>query len=235
VTLDQICRTAASLKARWPRLQLGFSFIVMWSGTEQISAPTIGNVGEMALAAGLARAHGFDYISFKPMLVRNEERAEIVNIGRLPDAPRALVPAPVVDQIRTGLRHAEAMEGASFRVVPSKNLLAMLQESGFERCRQQPRECHMQHFRQVLAPSGIFSCPAHRGNERTRIGDGTAYCGPDGFSAVVAATQAQIQRLNAAVECREVTCIDNDTNWWIEDLIESGEALTPGVAADLFL
>jgi hypothetical protein len=235
VTLDHICRTAASIKARWPRLQLGFSFIVMWSGLGQISAPATGNVGEMALAAGLAKAHGFDYISFKPMLVRNEERAEIVNIGRLPDAPRPLVPAPVVDQIRTGLRQAEAMEGATFRVVPSKNLLAMLQESGFERCRQQPRECHMQHFRQVLAPSGIFSCPAHRGNERTRIGDGAGYSGMDGFPAIVAATQAQIQRLNAAVECREITCIYNDTNWWIEDLIESGEALTPGAAADLFL
>jgi hypothetical protein len=193
------------------------------------------NAGEMALAAGLAKAHGFDYISFKPMLVRNEERAEIVNVGRLPDNPRPLVPAPVVEQIRMGLRQAEAIGGASFRVVPSKNLVAMLQESGFERCRQQPRECHMQHFRQVLTPSGIFACPAHRGNQRTRVGDRIAYCIAAGFAGAFATTQAQIQRFDAAAECREVTCIYNDTNWWIEDLIESGEELTPGVAADLFL
>lgn len=235
VTLDSICRTAASLKERRSQLQLGFSFVVMWAGVGQISSPIMSNAGETALAAGLAKAHGFDYISFRPMLVRNEERAEIVNVGRLPDNPRPLVPAPVVEQIRMGLRQAEAMGGASFRVVPSKNLVAMLQESGFERCRQQPRECHMQHFRQVLTPSGVFACPAHRGNQRTRVGDRTAYCIAAGFAGAFATMQAQIQRFDAAAECREVTCIYNDTNWWIEDLIESGEELTPGVAADLFL
>jgi organic radical activating enzyme len=235
VTLENICRTAASLKERRPQLQLGFSFVVMWAGAEQVSSPIMSNAGEMALAAGLAKAHGFDYISFKPMLVRNEERAEIVNVGRLPDNSRPLVPAPVVEQIRVGLRQAEAMGGVSFRVVPSKNLVAMLQESGFERCRRQPGECHMQHFRQVLTPSGIFACPAHRGNQRSRICDRTAYCTIDGFEGAFAKTQAQIRRFNAAEECREVTCIYNDTNWWIEELIESGEDLTPGVAADLFL
>jgi pyruvate-formate lyase-activating enzyme len=235
VTLDYICRTAASLKERQPQLQLGFSFVVMWDGMGQISAPVMSNVGEMALAADLAKAHGFDYISFKPMLVRNEEQAEIVNIARLPGSPRPIVPAPVIEEIRVGLRQAEAIGGVSFRVVPSKNLIAMLQESGFERCRQQPRECHMQHFRQVLTPAGVFTCPAHRGNERSRTGERTAYCTTDGFSDAFETTQAQVQRFNAAVECREITCIYNDINWWIEDLLESGEELTPGVAADLFL
>jgi hypothetical protein len=193
------------------------------------------NVGEMALAADLAKAHGFDYISFKPMLVRNEERAEVVNIGRSPDKPRPIVPASIIEEIRVGLRRAEATGGPSFRVVPSKNLIAMLQESGFERSRQQPRECHMQHFRQVLTPAGVFACPAHRGNGRSRIGERTAYCAADGFPGAVEATHAQIRRFDAAVECREMACIYNDANWWMEDLLESGEELTPGAAADLFL
>jgi hypothetical protein len=32
-----------------------------------------------------------------------------------------------------------------------------------------------------------------------------------------------------------MACIYNDANWWMEDLLESGEELTPGAAADLFL
>lgn len=235
VTLDHICRTAASLKRQQPEVQFGFSFVVMWDGTGQMSSPVASNVGEMALAADLAKAHDFDYISFKPMLVRNEERAEIINVGRSPDAPRPNVPQAVVERIRLGLRQAEALNSASFRVVPSKNLIAMLQDSGFERFRQQPRECHMQQFRQVLTPAGVCACPAHRGNERSRIAGRNGYSTPDEFVRTFEATQAQVARFDAAIECREVTCIYNDTNWWIEGLIESGEELIPGVAPDMFL
>jgi hypothetical protein len=235
VSLEHICQTAACLKQQRPEVQLGFSFVVMWDGTGQVSAPASGNVGEMAAAAALAKAYGFDYISFKPMLVRNQERAEVIDIVDSAGGVRPNVPSAVVEQIRFGLRQAEALTSPFFRVAPSTNLIAMLQESGFERFRQQPRECHMQHFRQVLTPAGIYACPAHRGNERSRIAARTGYATPEEFAGTFEATRTQVARFNAVTECREVTCIYNDTNWWIEGLIESGEDVIPCTAPDMFL
>ena len=235
VTLDYICRTAAALKERQPQLQLGFSFIVMWDGMGQISAPATSNVGEMAWAAELARAHGFDYISFKPMLVRNEEQAEVVNVGRSPGSPRPVVPASVIEEIRVGLRQAEAMGDASFRVVPSKNLISDAAGVGLRTIPAAASRVPHAAFppgaysRRRVRMSGASGKPAKSNRRAHRL------LHPGWFLARLRDNQAQVQRFNAAVECREITCIYNDTNWWIEDLLESGEELTPGVAADLFL
>ena len=235
ISLEHICRSAAQIKSAQPAAQLGFSFVVMWEGDGQIAKPAASNVGEMRLAAELAMTHSFDYISFKPMLARNEERAEIVNAGRNASGAAPAVPAAVIEQIRRGLRESEALSAPSFRVVPSRNLLAMLQKSGFERSRRQPRECHMQHFRQVLTPAGVYACPAHWGNPASRIAGRDAYCTGKGFEIAMQATQTQIRKFHATRECREITCIYNDANWWLEDLLESGQELTPGVATNWFL
>jgi pyruvate-formate lyase-activating enzyme len=228
LALRHICRTAAALKQRAPQVQLGFSFVVMWSSPGQALPPAACNVDEMPLAAALAKEHGFDYISFKPMLVRNARRAEVVNLGQ-PGETGA------VQRIRDRLREAQAAAGGRFRVVPSRNLLALVDGSALERSALQPRECHMQQFRHVVSPDGVFACPAHRGNPHSRLAGPSGYAAQASFQETLRATELQIQRFNAAVECAEVTCIYNEANWWLEGLVSSGEPLQPSVAADLFL
>jgi len=224
MTLEHICQTAVLIKQRNAAVQLGFSYVVMWTGGGN-SAIATSNVEEMATAAQLAKACGFDYISFKPMLVRNAERAEVVDS----------VSSPVVERIREHLRRAREFEDARFHVVPSRNLAAMLEGVGAGQCRLQPRECHMQHFRQVLAPGGVYACPAHRGNRHSLIGDRTFYSNAEKFATAFQVTAEQVRRFDAAMECREITCIYNETNWWIEGLIESGSAPAPAGAPDFFL
>ena len=77
----------------------------------------------------------------------------------------------------------------------------------------------MQALRQVLTPTGLYNCPAHRGVEKARIS------GPGAYSSDVtsAETGRQLLRIlddfDASTECREVTCLYNSVNWWLEKLI----------------
>jgi len=41
----------------------------------------------------------------------------------------------------------------------------------------------------------------------------------------LANTSTLIERFDASVECREVTCLYNHVNWWIEDLIQHPDKL----------
>jgi hypothetical protein len=229
IALEEICRSAGEFKAQAPQLQLGFSFIAMWNSPGQRFRPVAGNVREMPAAARLAKEHGFDYISFKPMLVRSAERGEIVNVGQ----PHRSLPG--IHEIRDSLRAAQSMADSRFKVVPSRNLMALLDGSALERSALQPVECHMQQFRQVLTPDGIFACPAHRGNAGSRVTDSAGYATPTAFQETAQATELQMRRFDASVQCREITCIYNDVNWWLEDLIESGEPLQHTAAGDFFL
>jgi len=171
------------------------------------------------------------------MLVRNPARAEVINLDPHSREEALLTTGrtPAIEAIREGLRAAQRAADSRFRVVPSRNLLALLEGPALERSALQPRECHVQQFRQVVTPQGVFACPAHRGNERSRVAGSSAYATPEAFRETAEATQAQIQRFNAAFECREITCIYNDANWWLEDLIESGDPIQQLDAADFFL
>jgi hypothetical protein len=229
ISLEHICQTAAALKLKAPQVQLGFSFVVMWNSPGQAFSPVVGNVAEMPLAARLAKAHGFDYISFKPLLVRDANRAEVVNIGQ-PEGEKT-----AIGQIRDCLRAAQSEADGRFGVVPSRNLVALLDGSARQRTALQPRECHMQQFRHVVTPDGVFACPAHRGNRSSKLAGPEGYATPEAFRETARATELQIERFDAAVECRDVTCIYNDANWWIEELLGSGQLLKPSVAADFFL
>jgi hypothetical protein len=78
----------------------------------------------------------------------------------------------------------------------------------------------MQALRQVLTPTGLYNCPAHRGEEKARI------AGPAAFSDAPAAHDTGgkllqiLDRFDASQECREVTCLYNGVNWWLEKMIE---------------
>jgi hypothetical protein len=231
VTLREICASAARIKVAAPKIQLGFSFIVMWQADGP--AGTCSNVHEIATAAQLARDWGFDYIAYKPQLMRDAESTE--TIAATSNSSLDAIP---LRAIASQLVEARRAVGTSFRVYESINLLALFDTLRFTRARQQPSRCHMQRFRQVLTPDGLFGCPAYRGDERNRIGNVDAFASITALLDTERDTLKQIEHFDAARTCRNITCIYNDVNWLLESAVTDHTELDPLEGApnlDLFL
>jgi hypothetical protein len=79
---------------------------------------------------------------------------------------------------------------------------------------------------------GLWNCPAHRGVPKARIGDRDAFAESGCADVAASAVGRILDRFNAAHECREVTCLYHDTNWWIENAIASPGGLTDAALPD---
>jgi MoaA/NifB/PqqE/SkfB family radical SAM enzyme len=234
VTLQEICDWVPRIKARQPALRIGFSFIVTWKGAQRDDAAIVENLDELPLAARLARDHGFDYLSVKPFVSRDEsDHAQVLDPQQ-----SELGADAVVRRIAAALEFARQYETASFRIVESANLLSLAGGDAAE-LKRQPRRCHIQFFRQVLSPLGVFNCPAHRGQPDARIAGRAGYCDAEQARTTRALVGDLIERFDASERCRNVTCIYNATNWMIEGLIEDPTALDElpagSEASDCFL
>lgn len=214
LTLDAICEGIPKIKRANPRVRVGFSYIVVWTGASRDDQELRENIHEIVPAAERARRAGFDYIGFKPILERRPDGSEVMDPFK---AEREF--DEVVDRVRTEVDRARSLADQGFDVYESINL-RMLEEGSWREFTRQPRTCHMQALRQVLTPTGLFNCPAHRGVAKARIAGPDAF--KDGDSA--AATGAELSRIlddfDASRECREVTCLYNGVNWWIEKLVQ---------------
>jgi wyosine [tRNA(Phe)-imidazoG37] synthetase (radical SAM superfamily) len=227
ITLDQICEGIPPVKAVNRATKIGFSFIIVWKGCNANDRAIVENVHEMYTAAERARRFQFDYISFKPFLVRaDENNAEIVDIAQ--QGNRVV---DVMGAIRQQLELAKRLETDTFKVVESTNL-RVLANNSFRSYTRQPQQCHLQLFRQVLSPLGLFNCPVYRHVEKARIGDRNAWSDEPTIAATQESTAKLIQSFDAAHECREVTCLYNNANWFIEDLIRHPEKLDEMVPAE---
>jgi pyruvate-formate lyase-activating enzyme len=221
ITLDRICELVPEIKARNPRLTVGFSYIVTWRGAETNDSTIVENLGEIALAARLARDHQFSYIAFKPFLTRAEgNNAEVIGIEKKEDAL-----AGVVTRIRQQVEEAKKLATKDFRVIETTGLKALYHTGSLREYARQPRECHMQFFRQVLSPLGTYNCPVYRNQPHGQLGDKNAYADAESFAATRRRTAESIGAFDASTTCAEVTCLYNDVNWWIEDLIENPEKM----------
>ena len=220
ISLDEICEGIPPVKAVNRTTRIGFSYIIVWKGCEANDTSIVENVHEMTMAAERARRYLFDYISFKPFLVRAEENnAEIVGLG---DAARHM--EEVMGAIRRQLDAARRLQTASFKVVESTNL-RVLANNSFRRYTRQPQQCHMQLFRQVVSPLGVFNCPVYRHVDKAKIGDKHCYADEAAVATAQASAARLIRDFDAADECKEVTCLYNDANWFIEDLIRHPDKL----------
>jgi wyosine [tRNA(Phe)-imidazoG37] synthetase (radical SAM superfamily) len=214
ITLDEICAGIPPVKDKNPAPRIGFSYIIVWKGCEANDTAIVENVHEMTMAAERARRFRFDYISFKPFLVRaDENNAEIVDLAQHHHRV-----AEVMAQIRKQIEQAKRLETGRYKVVESTNLRVFLAGT-FREFTKQPEQCHMTLFRQVLSPLGLFNCPVYRHVDQARLGDKTAYADDARVLATQGRTADLIGRFDAAHECREVTCLYNGVNWFVEDLI----------------
>ncbi|MBK8977516.1 MAG: radical SAM protein [Planctomycetes bacterium] len=219
LTLDEICSWIPKIKAANGRFQIGYSFIITWKGGTRDDVKVVENIGEIELAAKRASEAGFDYISYKPFLERAETGSEVMD----PDKIEGHM-AEVMRRIREGVDAARQYEGPQFSVRESTNL-RMLMQNSWRDYTHQPRVCHMQALRQVLSPHGMFNCPAYRGVGFARIGDKDVFRDPQSVRDASEMVKALLDNFDARENCKDVTCLYNETNWWLERLIESGEDL----------
>ena len=216
LTLDEICSWVPKIKTANPDLQMGFSFVITWVGGSRGDVKIVENIHEMVMASKRAADAKFDYISFKPFLERQEDGAEVMDPAKTEAELQA-----VVARIQNNLEEARASVGSDFKVLASTNLRVLMSGTWKEYMRQ-PKTCHMQMLRQVVTPLGTYNCPAHRGVPKAMLGDKDLW-------AVPPAGQHDTRRLlndfDASVECREVTCLYNSTNWWLEELVHASADL----------
>ncbi|HVN39842.1 MAG TPA: radical SAM protein [Myxococcota bacterium] len=232
LSLDEICEWVPRIKARNPRFEVGYSFIIVWEGASRDRIGLCENVHEIAMATERARRSGFDYIALKPVLERAPDGAEVMD----PGAARAQ--EAVIARIRAEVEKARALADSRFAVRVSTNL-QVLEEGRWREYTRQPRTCHMQALRQVLTPMGTYNCPAHRGVERARVAGADAFANDAQARTTGSALSSLMDRFDASRECAEVTCLYHGVNWWLEKLAqEPGPevALEPGdERGDFFL
>jgi MoaA/NifB/PqqE/SkfB family radical SAM enzyme len=217
VTLGGILEKAKKLKKKNPAVSLGYSFVIVWEGVEINGKRLHPNMDEMVRSVELAKEHSFDYISFKPCLVRfHESQRETLlkNVGKTKEEE-------IIDKIKMHLQEAKRFAG-DVKILVSSNLKAMLNRET-DQIKKQPKRCHMQFFRTVVTPFGIFHCPAFRGVEAARIGEPEGYLSEAKFKASFKRTAKSIVTFNAEEECKDVGCFYNRTNWWLEKFIHSKE------------
>jgi molybdenum cofactor biosynthesis enzyme MoaA len=228
ITLDEICADIGPVKDRNPRFKIGFSFIITWKGAFINDTHIVENLHEIVPAAKRARDWRFDYIAYKPFLTRAEaNNAEIVDLKE-----SAASFDEVVARIRASVDEAKRYETDAFRVYETTNL-KVLENRSYRNYTRQPHTCHMQFFRQVLSPLGMYNCPVYRNQPHGQVGDKEAYASDESYERTRRQTAERIAHFDATVECQEVTCLYNHANWWIEDLIAHPEKLEEIEAASL--
>ncbi len=218
VTLARILEKAKKLKKKNPAVSLGYSFVIVWEGVEINGKRLHPNMDEMVRSMELAREFSFDYISFKPCLVRfNESQRETLlkNVGKTKEEE-------IIDQIKGRLEEAKRVAGDQVKILESSNLKAMLNQET-DQIKKQPKRCHLQFFRTVVTPFGIFHCPAFRGVEVARIGEPEGYHSDKNFKESLKKMARSIVTFDAEGECKDVGCFYNRTNWWLDEFIHSRE------------
>ncbi len=219
-TLEWICEHIPAIKKSNSKFMIGFSFIIVWKNCETNDTEIIENIDEMVAAAQLAKKHQFDYISYKPFLTRSESNnAEVVGIDKKQEHV-----ASTMTKICNAIHQARELEDESFAVVESTNL-RVLENGTYMNYSEQPHNCHMQYFRQVLSPLGVFNCPVYRHVPQALLGEKHAYATQSGLQATQRNTLRLIETFDATEECKDVTCLYNHANWFIEDLINHPEKL----------
>ncbi|MBS3809589.1 MAG: radical SAM protein [Desulfobacterales bacterium] len=218
--LENILKEAREIKTVNPDISIGYSFVIMWEGLSLNGVPLAANIDEMSGAAKLAADYGFDYISFKPCLIRLPD----LHKETLLDSVDREKEQQIIDDVKKGLSDARSAAGDRIKVLESVNLIAMLDHRVHE-MKKQPGTCHMQVFNSVLAPDGIFHCPAFRGVESAKIAQSDGYAGEEKFTETLESLRRSIASFDAEKECDRIACFYNHVNWWMEDFINSDRSV----------
>jgi wyosine [tRNA(Phe)-imidazoG37] synthetase (radical SAM superfamily) len=219
VTLDWICENVKKLSDEFPKVVFGFSFIIVWQNLRANDTDIHENIHEMLDAAILAKKSGFKYISFKPFLDREENNSEVIGGIRNVEFNKS-----IKNIIKENVLKCEEIQDGNFKVVRSTNLTVFV-ENLADKYQKQPKKCHMHYFRQVLSPLGTYSCPVYRNSELTKVGSKHSFSDEQSFKNTAEKTINVINDFDASKVCKDVVCLYNDANWFIDDLINNNKNL----------
>jgi wyosine [tRNA(Phe)-imidazoG37] synthetase (radical SAM superfamily) len=217
VTLNHILHKAREIKEINPLVSIGYSFVILWEGMEINGNALTRNTDEITGAVELAREYSFDFISFKPCLIRLEDSQKESLLDKV-DRERE---ERIVEEIKINLHKAKDIVDGGIKILESVNLQAMMSKE-VNQLKRQPKRCHMQFFRTVVAPSGIFHCPAFRGLEKAKIAASDGYVTKSNFEESLEAIARSISTFDAENECKVVGCFYHHVNWWLENFTNSG-------------
>ena len=231
ITLRRVLENAKKVKEKNPVVSLGFSFVIVWEGVEINGKKLRPNIDEIVPSVELAREFSFDYISFKPCLVRFQESQRETLLKNVDPAKEK----EIIDEIKRHLEKAKRFAGDHLKILESSNLKAVLRQET-EKIKRQPQRCHMQFFRTVVTPFGIFHCPAFRGVKVAKVAEKDGYLSEIKFQDSLKRTARSILTFDAEMECKDVGCFYNRTNWWLEEFIHSSKKIDQmeGVEDDNF-
>jgi hypothetical protein len=197
-------------------VSLGYSFVIVWEGLQINGNELTRNTDEIAEAVKLAGEYAFDFISFKPCLVRLEDSQK----ESLLDKVERNEEEKILKEIKINLHKAKNIVDERIRILESVNLQAMMNKE-VDQLKRQPKRCHMQFFRTVVTPSGIFHCPAFRGVRKAKIAESDGYVTESKFDQSLKSTARSISAFNAEDECKVVGCFYHHVNWWLEKFTNS--------------
>lgn len=219
VSLMDVCSGVEHIKERNDKVSVGFSYIIFYEGCKVDGIKLTENIDEILTSIELAIQHGFDYITFKPCLIKSDStfNRETLLYGETKNRIEKIT-------YKIGQKLCEAKENYNGRIKiqDSINLRAMLGDD-LTQYKCQPRNCHSQIFKQVITPIGIYHCPAYRGDPKALIGTKVGYISQRKLEQTIANNLEVMFKFDASKECKDIVCFYNRLNWWIEDLINSGE------------
>ena len=129
VTLKRILEQAQKIKQMNSQVSLGYSFVIIWSGVQFQGKELPSNLDEMPEAVTLAREHSFDYVSFKPCLVRLESSQRESLLDHVDENQERTI----VEAIRVRLEEAKKATTLQISSLPRPSSLFVRRSQGPER------------------------------------------------------------------------------------------------------
>lgn len=211
ISLDQILTDVKTMRNKYSGYQMGFSYLVMSDDRVANDRNLVNNINEISLAAEKAKRSGFSYFSIKPFITPSGHRpTKFQN--------------KFIKEIAKQVKIAKELGDEQFKVVESINLLSITNNTD-KNLRIQPKTCHAQFFRLAVCPDGIFNCTLWRGFDMSYLIDTQQKIDEQFFDRFRDKLLERIENFDATKECNQVSCIYNDFNWFIEDMINNPEKL----------
>ena len=218
INLKTILSNAQEFKKLNSRISMGYSFVIEWEGIYINGKELCPNIDEISQAVRLAKEYDFDYISFKPCLLKLDYSQK----ESLFDPPDKKREKKVIQKIKSNFQKAKKIANHKIKILESVNLSELMGGKVHE-MKKQPVVCHAQFFRTVVTPSGIFHCPAFRGADKAKIAGHNGYNSKDRFDISQKKLAHSIVNFDAEQECSVIACFYHHLNWWIEDFIHSNK------------
>jgi len=213
ISLDRIIDNAIEIKKKRKEITLGYSFVVTWPGITVNGTEIKSNIDEIPDAVTRAIEGGFDYISFKPTLLRVEGKETLLH------CETSFFNEKVLPILKNKLAIAENLAGNRIKVIKTLNMEALLQ-GNLGDFKRNPRYCHIQVFRQIVTPVGVYNCPAYRGDKLAKICDISTLLESSPHEYVKLVFE-HLLNFDASKECRDIVCFYNRVNSWLKDLVNN--------------